>query len=97
MPALASVAMAKVLPAGKRGGALGVVASSLGIGFAFIQSPVTNAATNARPDTLDAAPFSDAFLAIVPALIIALIAAFGLLGNIEGNKQSEQFQEGEAE
>ncbi len=110
----------------------------LGIGFAFIQSPVTNAATNALPEsevgagmgifagafflgagtgpaiigaflaareearstainplyTLDAAPFSDAFLAMVPALIIALIAAFGLRGNIEGNKQSEQIQEG---
>ena len=113
----------------------------LGIGFAFIQSPVTNAATNALPEsevgagmgiftgafflgagtgpaiigallaareeagstainplyTLDAAPFSDAFLAMVPALIIALIAAFGLRGNIEGNKQSAQIQEGEAE
>ena len=110
----------------------------LGIGFAFIQSPVTNAATNALPEsevgagmgifagafflgagtgpaiigaflaareeagstainplyTLDAAPFSDAFLAMVPALIIALIAAFGLRGNIEGNKQTERIQDG---
>ena len=32
------------------------------------------------PYTLDAAPFSDAFLAIVPALILALIAASGLRG-----------------
>ncbi len=106
----------------------------MGIGFAFIQSPVTNAATNALPEsevgagmgifagafflgagtgpafigaflaareeagagainplyTLDAAPFSDAFLAMVPALIIALIAAFGLRGNFEGNRQSER-------
>ena len=110
----------------------------LGIGFAFIQSPVTNAATNALPEsevgagmgifagafflgagtgpaiigaflaareeagstainplyTLDAAPFSDAFLAMVPALIIALIAGFGLRGNIEGNKQTERIQDG---
>jgi hypothetical protein len=34
---------------------------------------------------------------MVPALIIALIAAFELRGNIEGNKQSAQIQEGEAE
>ena len=40
--------------------------------------------------TLDAAPFSDAFLAMLPALIIALIAAFGLRGNTEGIQQSEQ-------
>jgi MFS family permease len=32
------------------------------------------------PVHLDAAPFSDAFLAIVPALILALIAASGLRG-----------------
>ena len=104
----------------------------LGIGFAFIQAPATNAATNALPEsevgagmgifagafflgagtgpaiigaflaareeagsgainplyTLDAAPSSDAFLAMVPALIIALIAAFGLRSNIKGNEQS---------
>jgi len=40
--------------------------------------------------TLDAAPFSDAFLAMVLALIVALIAALGLRGSIEANKQSEQ-------
>ena len=34
VPALASVAVAKVLPPGKRGGALGAVASSVGIGAA---------------------------------------------------------------
>jgi len=45
---------------------------------------------------LDAAPFSDAFLAMALAVIIALIAAFGLRENIETNKQSEQFQQGEA-
>jgi DHA2 family metal-tetracycline-proton antiporter-like MFS transporter/DHA2 family florfenicol/chloramphenicol resistance protein-like MFS transporter len=34
VPALASVAVARVLPSGKRGGALGLVASSVGIGSA---------------------------------------------------------------
>jgi DHA2 family metal-tetracycline-proton antiporter-like MFS transporter/DHA2 family florfenicol/chloramphenicol resistance protein-like MFS transporter len=34
VPALASVAVAKVLPPGKRGGALGLVASSVGVGTA---------------------------------------------------------------
>ncbi len=38
--------------------------------------------------TLDAAPFSDAFLAMVPALTVALIAALGLRGNVKV-KQSE--------
>jgi hypothetical protein len=32
---------------------------------------------------------------MVPALIIALIAAFGLRGNIEENKQAERIQEGD--
>jgi hypothetical protein len=40
---------------------------------------------------LDATPFSDAFLAMVLALIIALIAALGLRGSTKVNKQSEQF------
>ncbi len=105
-----------------------------GFGFAFIQSPVTNAATNALPDSevgvgigifagalflgagtgpaligalfaareeagsgainplyaLDAAPFSDAFLAMVLALSIALIATLGLRGDIAANTKSEQ-------
>ncbi len=112
----------------------------LGFGFAFIQSPATNAATNALPEaevgvgmgifagafflgagtgpaligaflaareeagsgainplyTLDAAPFSDAFLAMVLSLVIALIATLGLRGGIKANEQSEQIQEGEA-
>jgi len=46
--------------------------------------------------TLDAAAYSDAFLAMVLALIIALMAAFGLRDNIEANKQSEQIEEREA-
>jgi DHA2 family metal-tetracycline-proton antiporter-like MFS transporter len=38
---------------------------------------------------LDAAPYSDAFLAMALALIVALIAAFGLRGGIGANKQSD--------
>ena len=37
-----------------------------------------------------AAPFSDAFLAIVPALGIALIAALGMRGSIEASERSER-------
>ena len=40
--------------------------------------------------TLDAAPFSDAFLAMVLALLIALIAALGLRGSVEGSNQSRE-------
>jgi DHA2 family metal-tetracycline-proton antiporter-like MFS transporter/DHA2 family florfenicol/chloramphenicol resistance protein-like MFS transporter len=47
--------------------------------------------------TLDAAPFSDAFLAMVPALIVALIAALALRGEAKKDKQSQQTPEGEAE
>ena len=47
--------------------------------------------------TLDAAPFSDAFLAMVPALIVALIAALALRGEAKKDKQSQQIPEGEAE
>jgi DHA2 family metal-tetracycline-proton antiporter-like MFS transporter/DHA2 family florfenicol/chloramphenicol resistance protein-like MFS transporter len=45
---------------------------------------------------LDAAPYSDAFLAMALALIVALIAAFGLRGGIGANKQSERSVEGKA-
>ena len=106
----------------------------VGFGFAFIQAPATNAATNALPDpevgvgmgifagafflgagtgpalvgaflaareeagseainplyNLDAAPFSDAFLAMVLALIVALVAALGLRNSLESNKQSKR-------
>ena len=46
--------------------------------------------------TLDAAPFSDAFLAMVLALLAALIAALGLRDTIKGDKPSERFGEEEA-
>jgi DHA2 family metal-tetracycline-proton antiporter-like MFS transporter/DHA2 family florfenicol/chloramphenicol resistance protein-like MFS transporter len=41
--------------------------------------------------TLEAAPFSDAFLAMVAALFIALIAAFGLRGHIERSKSDHEY------
>jgi DHA2 family metal-tetracycline-proton antiporter-like MFS transporter len=113
----------------------------VGFGFAFIQSPATNAATNALPHSevgvgmgiftgafflgagtgpaligallaareetgssainplyaLDAAPFSDAFLTMVLALIIALIAALGLQGSVKANKQGERSKEEKAQ
>ena len=43
--------------------------------------------------TLEAAPFSDAFLAMVAALFIALIAAFGLRGHIERSKSDHERSE----
>ena len=45
---------------------------------------------------LAAAPFYDAFLAMILALIVAMVAALGLRGNIKA-KQGTQIQEGEAE
>jgi MFS transporter, DHA2 family, metal-tetracycline-proton antiporter len=45
---------------------------------------------------LNAAPFSDAFLAIVLVLILALAAALELRSGIKGDKESEQVQKGEA-
>ena len=42
---------------------------------------------------LEAAPFSDTFLAMVPALFIALIAAFGLRGHIESSKLDHERSE----
>lgn len=47
--------------------------------------------------TLDAAAFSDAFLAMSLAPIIALIAAFALRNSDEKDKQREQILEGEAQ
>jgi DHA2 family metal-tetracycline-proton antiporter-like MFS transporter/DHA2 family florfenicol/chloramphenicol resistance protein-like MFS transporter len=45
---------------------------------------------------LGAAPYSDAFLAMALAPIVALIATFGLRGGIGANKQSERSVEGKA-
>ncbi len=113
----------------------------VGVGVAFAQPPITNAAANALPGeevgsgmgifqglvflgagtgpaligaflaarqeaasgainplyVLDAAPFSDAFLAMLLALTVALIAALGLQSGIKANEQSEHIREGETE
>ena len=45
---------------------------------------------------LDAAPFSDTFLAIAIALLIALVAASALRGNPKGGEEIEQGREGRA-
>jgi DHA2 family metal-tetracycline-proton antiporter-like MFS transporter/DHA2 family florfenicol/chloramphenicol resistance protein-like MFS transporter len=45
---------------------------------------------------LDAAPFSDAFLAIAIAPLIALVAASALRSNVKGGEETEQAREGEA-
>jgi hypothetical protein len=37
---------------------------------------------------LEAAPFSDAFLALTVALLIALVAALGLRSGFEGDEES---------
>jgi len=47
--------------------------------------------------TLDAAPFSDAFLAIAAALMLALVASFGLRSSAKGEKESGQILEREME
>jgi DHA2 family metal-tetracycline-proton antiporter-like MFS transporter/DHA2 family florfenicol/chloramphenicol resistance protein-like MFS transporter len=46
--------------------------------------------------TLDAAPFSDAFLIVVLVLILAVAAALGLRSGTKGDKESEQVHKGEA-
>ncbi len=43
--------------------------------------------------TLEATPFSDAFLAMIAALFISLIAAFGLRGHIERSKSDHERSE----
>ena len=45
---------------------------------------------------LDAATFSDAILAMILALIVAMVTTLGLRGSIKA-KQGTQIQEGEAE
>ena len=52
--------------------------------------------TRRQRRALNAAPFSDAFLAIVLVLILALAAALELRSGIKGDKESEQVQKEEA-
>jgi len=46
-----------------------------------------------RHKPLEATPFSDAFL----AMVVALIAALGLQGSTKANKQSERFEKEKAQ
>jgi DHA2 family metal-tetracycline-proton antiporter-like MFS transporter len=85
----ANNAAANSLPEEEVGGGMGIFAGAFFLGSgtgpaligAFLAAREESGSAAINPlYTLDAAPFSDAFLAIVPALILALIAASGLRG-----------------
>lgn len=95
----ANNAAASALPDEEVGGGMGIFAGAFFLGAgtgpaligAFLASREEAGSSAINPlYALDAAPFSDAFLAMVPALIVALVAAFGLQGNVKGNKQGAQ-------
>src|SRR5215207_4256191 len=98
-------AAANTLPAQEVGAGMGIFQGLLflgsGTGPAVIgtilaaRAAVGSGAVNPLY-ALDAAPYSDAFLAMALAQIVALIAAFGLRGGIGANKQSERSVEGKA-
>jgi MFS family permease len=102
----ANNAAANALPDSEVGGGMGIFAGAFFLG-AGTGPALIGAFLAAREEagfrpinplyTLDAAPFSDAFLAMIPALIVALIAALGLKGGIKVNEQREQILEGEAQ
>ena len=102
----ANNAAANALPDSEVGGGMGIFAGAFFLG-AGTGPALIGALLAAREEagfrpinplyTLDAAPFSDAFLAMIPALIVALIAALGLKGGIKANEQREQILEGEAQ
>jgi DHA2 family metal-tetracycline-proton antiporter-like MFS transporter len=91
----ANNAAANALPNSEVGGGMGIFAGAFFLGAgtgpaligAFLAAREEAGSGAINPlYTLDAAPFSDAFLAMVVALLIALIAAIGLRGNIAANK-----------
>lgn len=93
-------AAAAALPDGEVGAGLGIFNGLFFLGGgtgpaligAFLAARQESSSGAMNPlYALDATPFSDAFLAMVLALIIALIAALGLRGSTKVNKQSEQF------
>jgi MFS transporter, DHA2 family, metal-tetracycline-proton antiporter len=101
----ANNAAASALPEEEVGAGMGIFAGAFFLGSgtgpaligAFLAAREEAGSNAINPlYTLDAAPFSDAFLAMVLALIVALIAAFGLRGGIGANKQSERSVEGKA-
>jgi fucose permease len=101
----ANNAAASALPEEEVGAGMGIFAGAFFLGSgtgpaligAFLAAREEAGSNAINPlYTLDAAPFSDAFLAMVLALIVALIAAFGLRSGIGANKQSERSVEGKA-
>jgi DHA2 family metal-tetracycline-proton antiporter-like MFS transporter len=95
----ANNAAASALPDEEVGGGMGIFAGAFFLGAgtgpaligAFLASREEAGSGAINPlYALDAAPFSDAFLAMVPFLIVALVAASGLRGNVKGNKQGKQ-------
>jgi DHA2 family metal-tetracycline-proton antiporter-like MFS transporter/DHA2 family florfenicol/chloramphenicol resistance protein-like MFS transporter len=95
----ANNAAAGALPEKEVGGGMGIFAGAFFLGAgtgpaligAFLAARQEAASGAINPlFHFGAAPFSDAFLAMVLAPIVALIAAFGLRGGIGANKQSER-------
>jgi DHA2 family metal-tetracycline-proton antiporter-like MFS transporter len=95
----ANNAAAGALPDEEVGGGMGIFAGVFFFGGgtgppligAFLEAREEAGSTAINPlYELDAAPFSDAFLAMVLALSIALIATLGLRGDIAANTKSEQ-------
>ena len=102
----ANNAAANALPDSEVGGGMGILAGAFFLGAgtgpaligAFLAAREEAGFSAINPlYTLDVASFSDAFLAMIPALIVALIAALGLKGGIKANEQREQILEGEAQ
>jgi MFS transporter, DHA2 family, metal-tetracycline-proton antiporter len=95
----ANNAAASALPDEEVGGGMGIFAGAFFLGAgtgpaligAFLASREEAGSGAINPlYAFDAAAFSDAFLAMVPALLVALVAASGLRGNVKMNKQSAQ-------
>lgn len=95
----ANNAAANALPEEEVGGGMGIFAGAFFLG-AGTGPALIGAFLAARQEagleainplyTLDAAPFSDAFLAVGAVTIIALVAALGLRGGTTANEQSER-------
>jgi DHA2 family metal-tetracycline-proton antiporter-like MFS transporter len=98
----ANNAAANALPDSEVGGGMGIFAGAFFLGAgtgpallgAFLAAREESSSGAINPlYILEAAPFSDTFLAMVPALFIALIAAFGLRGHIERSKSDHERSE----
>ena len=92
----ANNAAANSLPEEEVGGGMGIFAGAFFLGSgtgpaligAFLAAREESGSSAINPlYALDSAPFSDAFLAIVPALILALMAASGLRDSTKSEKE----------